>query len=193
MKKKRIYIFIFCIVFALLLALSPLIINRIFKHIYPIKYEEFVMKYSEKYNIEPSLIYAVIKTESGFDKNAKSNKNAVGLMQITEETFNWLIIKTPENDNNLSFEDIVDPENNIRLGTFLIKLNLEYYDDENTAICAYNAGRGKMDSWLSDIRYSKDGKKIDIVPYEETKNYLSKIMSVRKIYNQLYFDEGSVN
>lgn len=191
MKKKKI-IFILCIVLVLILVFSPFIINQIYKVIYPIKYEEIVMKYSEKYNIEPALIYAIIKIESSFNRNAKSSKNAVGLMQITQETFNWLVTKTPENDKNLKFSEINDPEINIRLGVFLLKLNLEYYTDENTVICAYNAGRGKMDNWLSDTRYSSDGKKINVVPYEETNNYLNKVLSARKIYSELYFSKGSV-
>lgn len=192
MKKKRKLIITLCTIFALILGLSPFIINQIYKVIYPKKYEEYVTQYSKKYDIEEALIYATIKTESGFDQNAKSSKNAVGLMQITEETFDWLISKTPENDKNLKFIDLNEPETNIRLGTFLLKLNLEFYKDENTAICAYNAGRSRMAQWLSDNRYSNDGKKIDVVPFEETKNYLNKVLLARKKYSELYFNKGSV-
>ena len=56
------------------------------KKIYPLKYSEYVEKYSEEYNIDKYLVYAIIKAESNFKENAKSTSNAVGLMQIMEAT-----------------------------------------------------------------------------------------------------------
>ena len=67
------------------------------KYIFPIKYEDYVMKYSEEYNLDPYFVLSVMKAESNFDPNAKSNRNAVGLMQITEETGSdiakWMSLK----------------------------------------------------------------------------------------------------
>ena len=56
------------------------------KYAFPIKYEEYVTKYSEEYNLDPYFVLSVMKAESNFNPNAKSNRNALGLMQITEET-----------------------------------------------------------------------------------------------------------
>ncbi len=160
-----------------------------FKMIYPLKYEVVVEKYSKEYNLDKELIYAIIKTESGFNEKAKSSKNAFGLMQITEETLEWLSTKTPENDSELTANDLYDKETNLRLGCFLLRLNLDYYKDEKTAICAYNAGRSRVDKWLADSKYSKNGKTLDEIPFEETKNYVQKVHDAKEMYNKLYFNK----
>ena len=69
---KTIIIFIFIILFVMCSVL----------YLYPVKYSEIISKYSKKYNLPEELIYAVINTESGFDKNEVSPKGARGLMQI---------------------------------------------------------------------------------------------------------------
>ena len=56
---------------------------------FPYKYAEYVEQYGKEYNLDPFFILAVIKTDSKFDDNAHSHKNAVGLMQITVETGEW--------------------------------------------------------------------------------------------------------
>jgi soluble lytic murein transglycosylase len=190
MQKKFKLIIAFTIILVILLAgafLYPMVEEKVLKTIYPIKYEEIVNKYAAQYSVEPAMIYAVIKTESNFKSEAKSNKDAFGLMQITKETLWWLITKTPENDSETEFEHLAEPETNIRYGTLLLKLNFETYHDEGTAICAYNAGRGRVDRWLVDSRYSADGNKLDHIPYTESKNFVKKVLKAREFYKKLYF------
>ena len=62
-------------------------------YIFPIKYEVYVTKYAKQYNLDEKLIYSVIKAESQFDSKATSKKNAIGLMQITEETGKYVAEK----------------------------------------------------------------------------------------------------
>lgn len=57
---------------------------------YPCRYNEYVEYYAGKYNIDPLILYSFIRTESNFNPNAQSNVGARGLMQITEETFDWI-------------------------------------------------------------------------------------------------------
>lgn len=187
-KFKVIIAFIFILVILLTGAfLYPIIEEKVLKTIYPIKYEEIVNQYAAQYSVEPAMIYAVIKTESNFKSEAKSNKDAYGLMQITEETLWWLITKTPEDDSKTEFEHLAEPDTNIRFGTLLLKLNFETYGDEATAICAYNAGRGSVNRWLVDSRYSADGKKLDNIPFAESKNFVKKVLTARGQYKKLYF------
>ena len=76
---------------------------------YPRKYEEYVVYYADKYSLDPLLLYSFIRTESNFDPNAESNVGARGLMQITEQTFDWIKGKiAPEEP--LTFDDLYDPE-----------------------------------------------------------------------------------
>lgn len=190
MQKKFKVILAFTIILVILLVgfyFYPMVEKKVLKTIYPIKYEQIVNQYATLYSVEPAMIYAVIKTESNFKSDAKSNKDAFGLMQITKETLWWLITKTPEQDSETEFEHLAEPKTNIRFGTLLLKLNFETYVDEATAICAYNAGRGRVDRWLADNRYSADGKKLDNIPFSESKNFVKKVLNARKNYKRLYF------
>ena len=95
------------------------------KRLYPTKYDYFIEKFSRKYKVRKTLIYAVIKTESDFDKNAKSKSNALGIMQITGETFEWLLNFEAKNNKmkkykKLKINDLFDPEINIKYGTYFI-------------------------------------------------------------------------
>ena len=59
------------------------------RKLYPVKYTEQVIKYSREYRLDPHLVFAVIKAESGFNPAARSYKDAMGLMQLTEGTAKW--------------------------------------------------------------------------------------------------------
>lgn len=111
---------------------------------YPIQYEEQVLKYSREYGVEPDLIFAVIKTESGFDPNAVSQRGAIGLMQITPDTYRWASMRMGEDKKSVNEESLLDPEVNIRFGVYILSLHLKEFKNTDTALCAYNAGRGTV-------------------------------------------------
>lgn len=157
------------------------------KKVYPIKYEEYVSEYSRMHKVDPALVYAIIKSESGFSQNAKSKAGAVGLMQIMPNTFKWL--QSKRGVKSTSVVDLIDPEVNIDNGTYLISLLLEKYKSEQVAICAYNAGIGTVDGWLADENCSENGVTLSYIPYWETRQYLNKVMKTKEIYNKLYFKE----
>jgi len=159
--------------------------EKVFKNFYPLKYSEFVSCYAEMFDVNESLIYAVILTESHFDKMAVSNKNATGLMQITEDTFEWLKTKN-KNDNDLIYDNMFDPEHNIRYGVMLLSMNLSDFYDIKTALCAYNAGRTAVFTWLGDNSLSDDGLVLNKIPYSETEYYVKKVMTAIEIYKKIY-------
>ena len=170
--------------------LFDFVLTRIECSIYPMpeEYKPFVEKYSEEYGVPKELIYAVIKTESGFDSSAVSNKGAVGLMQIMPATFEWLT-----NDilhEHLGKGMLYDPETNIKYGTYYLSRLYGRFGDWDTALAAYNGGEGNVSEWLSDPRYSDDGKKLNIdkIPseFKETENYVKKVNKAQKKYNELY-------
>ena len=86
---------------------------------------------------------------------------------------------------------LYDPALNIDYGTELLSILLKKYENEETAICAYNGGVGHVDSWLSDPQYSEDGKTLKIVPFSETDNYRRLVAQNKSIYNKLYFQKKS--
>ena len=83
---------------AVLLVVLIMNIKSIVKYFFPLKYEEYIVKYSEKYNLDPYLVAAVIKTESNFNERAESNKDAYGLMQIIPDTAQWVAEKMEINN-----------------------------------------------------------------------------------------------
>lgn len=152
------------------------------KRIYSKKYSTFVTRYSALYSIDENLIYAVIKAESNFDKNAKSNKGAIGLMQIKNSTF--LYLKELLNDDTSS--SLFDVETNIKYGTFYLKYLKEKFIFQKEILVAYNAGEGNLVRWLNDENYSKNKMQIDYIPFKETREYVKKVDRYKKLYDKIY-------
>ncbi|MDD3692658.1 MAG: lytic transglycosylase domain-containing protein [Oscillospiraceae bacterium] len=152
---------------------------------YPVKYNDFVTHYANMYGFEPSLAFAIIRTESGFDSDAVSHANALGLMQITRDTFDWAQSRTPGNEN-LPHDRLFDPETNIQYGLFVLSLLREEFSDTHTMLAAYNAGIGNVRKWLKDSECSDDGVTLKYIPYNETRCYVKKVPTAKKIYEKLY-------
>lgn len=93
---------------------------------YPQRFTEYVEYYAGKYGIDPMILYAFIRTESNFDPNADSDAGARGLMQITEVTFDWIKMKIAPTES-LTFDDLYDPETNIRFGSYFVSYCLDRY------------------------------------------------------------------
>ncbi len=154
------------------------------KSVYPLKYKEIVEQAADENGLDEAFVYAVIKAESDFDPDAVSHAGAIGLMQITPDTFEWLQMGE---DQMLPTEELLDPLVNITYGCKFLARLLESFHDPVLAICAYNAGINRVKSWLEDGSISKDGKVLDTIPYPETENYALKVQHNYEIYRKLYF------
>lgn len=155
------------------------------KMIYPLEYQEIVEREAENNGVDKALVYAVIKAESNFDASAKSHAGALGLMQITPPTFEWLQTKLVS-DIELTEEDLLDPEINIRYGCRMLAILTNMYSELKTAICAYNAGIGRVNGWLEDSNVSSDGTVLDRVPFAETDKYSTAVLKNYEKYKELY-------
>ncbi len=184
---------IFCtliILIAVIIAMSVGSKYVIKENFFPYKYKEYVDKYSSQYNLDPLFVLAVIKTESKFDDDAQSHKNAVGLMQITVETGAWAAKEM--GFNTFSKEDLYNQEYNIRMGCwYLRRLNDTFDGDLDLTIAAYNAGPTNVNTWLENEKYSSDGKSIDYIPFGETKKYVDKVDTYYHVYEYLYSGKES--
>ena len=151
---------------------------------YPLsEYKDEIISAAERYDIDKALVFAIVKTESGFDKDAVSDKGAVGLMQMTERTAEYVArLRGIEN------YDIIDAATNIDFGCYYYKYLENRFGDMNVSLAAYNAGEGKVSGWLKDKRYSSDGKTLDITPIEETDEYVVKVNKSFRKYKNLYFN-----
>lgn len=154
--------------------------------LHPKEYSEYVEYYADKYRIDPLLLYSFICTESGFDPEAQSSVDARGLMQITDETFQWIKSKIAPTEA-LTFEDLYDPEVNVRFGSYYLAVILERYDqDIATAAAAYHSGWGTVDQLLEQEKYTEDGRTLIVFPYEQMDLYVKKIRRNYDIYQRLY-------
>ncbi len=112
-----------------------------------------VHKIAKKYSIDPKLVMAVIKVESGFNHLAESHKGAQGLMQLAPITQKELGIRCP-----------FDPYANIEAGIRYLKYLMERYGKLDLTLAAYNAGPTAVDKYGG------------IPPYKETKRYVKKVL-----------------
>ncbi len=152
---------------------------------FPTDFKSSVLKYSEEYNLDPYIVYGIIKRESKFIHDAESGKGAKGLMQLTDATAEWTAEKTGHNkDFNL-----FDPKTNIKLGCAYFSHLIEVYGGNiSLALCAYNAGMGNVNSWIGEGIITGENFDADAVPFEETRNYIKDVYSFSETYKELYPD-----
>lgn len=169
----------------LILIAAVLCVPSVARKMYPLKYSDYIMKYSRKYDLSPYIVAAVIKAESNFDTKAKSPKNAFGLMQITPATAEWAAKEMKL--ENFNTDMLNDPEFNINMGCwYLNNLKEEFDGNMDLVLAAYNGGRGNVQKWLNDTSHSKDGKNLHYIPFKETDKYVKRVKVNYNIYKFLY-------
>ena len=176
--KISIIIFLTLCIVTLIYGLFNLYLKKV---VYPLDYKEQVYKYADNYCLNRALVFAVIKQESSFNKNAISSAGAVGLMQITNSTASYIANNLGETEYNLT-----DPDTNIRFGCYYIKYLYWKFKNMDTALVAYNAVEGNVLKWLKNQEYSDDGVSLKNIPFKESREYIVKIKEFAKKYNKLY-------
>ena len=145
---------------------------------YPLEYEEIVVGHAENYDLEPHLLAAVIYQESKFEADAVSASGAVGLMQLLPSTAQGIADRT--GGTGWHERDLVDPELNVRYGSWYLRHLLDKYEDEELALAAYNAGQANVDRWR------KQGVGIQ---FPETRHYVERVQELKGIYASAYRSE----
>jgi soluble lytic murein transglycosylase len=171
--KKRIQLIIVSCVTVFLLVIFYVYGSQVWGEIvYPLDYQDSIIKYSNQFGVRPNLICAIIFSESHFNPKAGSSAGAQGLMQIMPATGRSIAGQLGEN-----FGDLHDPDTNIRYGTFYIdQLLSKYPGREDLGIAAYNAGVPRVDKY-------KDGQ--GQLP-NETVGYIKKVQGAETQYDQIY-------
>ena len=145
---------------------------------YPLRYETIVRTHARNYDLSPTLLAAVIYTESKFDADARSGAGAIGLMQLLPETAKGIALRT--GGHKFVVTDLYDPEINVRYGSWYLRNLLDRYDDVPTALAAYHAGQGNVDEW----RRAGVG-----IQFPETRDYVDKVLDAQRVYEDAYADE----
>ncbi|ADQ15167.1 lytic transglycosylase domain-containing protein [Halanaerobium hydrogeniformans] len=146
-----------------------------------IKYEDYIFEYAEKYSIEAELLAAIIYVESRFDTQSESFRGALGLMQIMPSTGVWIAEQVGVDD--FSIEDLLDPELNIKFGSWYFAYLYERHDRHLVkTLAAYNAGQNTVRRW---VRNGWQGE-IDNhqIPFAETDKYVRRVISTKDYYKK---------
>lgn len=142
---------------------------------------------SSEFGIDENFILAMIKAESNFKVDAESTSGALGLMQIMPDTYEKEL--KDELGIQISAQNaLLLPSVNIRCGTYYFSKLISYYGDVTAALAAYNAGQGRVNEWLKDREYSKDGKSLipENIPFDETRQYVVRVMYYYEQYDGIY-------
>ena len=151
---------------------------------YPRKFEDEIQKNSEKRNVDPYVIMALIHQESAYLPTARSSVGATGLMQLMPPTAREIGKRI---DPSFSESRLVDPETNIELGTYYLQSLLkETGGSIELALAAYNAGPGNVRKWRRQFGKRPADEFIEMIPYAETRNYVKRITIMRSTYQRMY-------
>ncbi|MFV0635983.1 lytic transglycosylase domain-containing protein [Mitsuokella sp. WILCCON 0060] len=184
--RKYLYILVSslaCLAFAIYMVWSSESFQR--QYLYPFPYRDTVEEYADRYHVDPYLAAAVIKTESKFQDGVHSHRGAIGLMQLMPDTAEWIAGQL--DDNAYSIDAIHEPERNIRYGIWYLRsLQREFDGNDVLALAAYNAGRGNVQAWIRENGWPADFHDIDAIPYQETREYVRKVLMTERKYRELY-------
>ena len=145
---------------------------------YPLRYEQIVRGHADNYGLEPQLVAAVIYQESKFEADAVSSSGAVGLMQLLPSTGQGIADRT--GGTGWQERDLLDPELNVRYGSWYLRHLLDKYGDEELALAAYNAGQTNVDRWR------EEGVGIQ---FAETRHYVERVLELKEMYGRVYREE----
>jgi soluble lytic murein transglycosylase len=149
---------------------------------FPIDYQTEIRKIARDYKLEPAHVYAVIRQESAFNKDALSPAGALGLMQLMPKTGSLTAKK--HNIPLASTSLLYEPDKNITIGSAYLKQVMEEYDGNIVlASAAYNAGPHRVKRWLPEDEEKPAARWIAMVPFNETRNYIQRILAYIAIYD----------
>ena len=148
------------------------------------EYKDVVYQYAQELEIDPMLVFAIIKTESNFKKGVESKSGAIGLMQLMDNTAKEQAEKLKVKYKK---EILYEPDMNLKLGLNYFKTLLDYFHQNYVlAFAAYNAGLGNVQKWINDGIIQSDGSDIENIPFRETNLYVRKIIKNYEMYKQIY-------
>lgn len=154
-----------------------------------VQYREWIEKYAAENEIHPAFVAAVILRESSYNPAATSSVGARGLMQVMENTFDFVRGKLGEDET--TFADMYDAETNIRYGCwYLGYLSRIFNGDPVKMACAYHAGPNNVKLWV--MNYTADGQtlRVEDIPMEDTRYYAGKVVNAYAIYFQNYYPDA---
>ena len=149
---------------------------------FPLSFADKIHQNAEEQNLNPVILYGLIRRESAFNKNAYSPAGARGLMQIMPKTARQ--IAKDLNERWSGKNSLYDPVKNLKYGSYYYQKLLNQFNGHYAlALAAYNAGPHRVKKWLPDETVPADIW-IETIPYRETREYVATVLVYAMIYQQ---------
>jgi len=157
---------------------------------FPAPHRDVLEEYSRAVGLEPTWVYGLIRQESRFIEDIRSSAGASGLMQLMPATARFVARKVGMSD--YSPARVTDVDVNLRLGTSYLKMVLDDLDGHPAlATAAYNAGPGRPRAWRASLPRAVEGAVFaETIPFNETRDYVKKVMSNAVYYAALFDDRA---
>jgi len=150
--------------------------------LYPFHYWDLISNLANDRKLSPALIIGLMRQESRFEAQIRSRSGAIGLMQIMPDTGSWIASKKGVNNYNLD-----KPEDNINFGTwYLDYTHSRFGNNSMLAVASYNAGPGAIGRWVEAKGIGDPDEFVNNIPYDETRDYVSKVLGNYWNYLRLY-------
>lgn len=157
---------------------------------FPKYYSNQIMSEAHRNALDPAWVFAVTRQESAFRPYVKSYAGALGLMQVMPKT--GLMVAKAINIRLRNTNDLLEINNNVKLGSKYLQLMLEKYKNLAVATAAYNAGPGRIQKWLPEQEIAADVW-IETIPFKDTRYYVQNVMTYTVIYQKLLGGHNYLN
>ena len=151
---------------------------------YPMEHVSAITAEAAAAGVEPDLLAAVIYRESGFTEDARSDRGAIGLMQVLPETAQW--IHRQPGGPAADPARLADPEVNIAYGAWYLHYLADKYGSQDFALAAYNGGETNLQEWIAAARRQGRSLSIADVPFSETRGFVTAVHEARAIYRRAW-------
>lgn len=161
-------------------------LEELWWHAWPSAYKELVWASTRaEGSVEPALVYAIMREESGYRPKVLSVSGARGLLQIMVPTGDRLASRMGE--TQYEPDDLFEPETNIKLGAYyLAELMARFDGRKSAAIASYNAGPQAVSEWLKEPTAVEDDLWVEAIPYDQTRGYVKRVLRSYHAYRVLY-------
>ncbi len=154
---------------------------------YPAPYREVLQAHAEQFALDEAWIYGLIRQESRFIVNARSQAGARGLMQLMPSTARWVARKLGL--KNWRWSRLTDVDTNINLGTYYMRHVLDALDGHTVlASAGYNAGPRRARAWRPETAM-EGAVYAETIPFNETRNYVKRVMANTTYYANNFSQE----
>lgn len=147
----------------------------------PMDYTSQIKRSATRHGVDPYLVTALIRVESGFDPGVRSSRGAIGLMQVMPATSRDIAHRRER-----PLPDLYRPAANVDVGTYYLKQLIARYGSEAYALAAYNGGQANVDRWIAGRQAESPEAVVQTFPFKETREFVSKVLKTRMIYRTLY-------